>query len=288
MADRRADEPEQAGDIAAVKGRLNELCIDDWASKITRMARDLHLPQPALWKILRGDQPPNAQLFMALASHTTVNVHWVITGRGPHHLEGKAGVVRGDAVARPHVPVAREFLPGPWRQYPGLLDEAAVDPLAILTPTQYWVRVRKTDPVIHIKDEELAPGDWLLFETDPVRFPPADELDYRLVVIPGAVRGVKGPRLARVESVEGEMVTVDTFDLGRIDPSQVEEEIVVRELPGGNYHAFRRLVRKAQPGKGGKKGTPRRPLRPDEEEYIPLDLKYGDLLAVCVLSIRPR
>ena len=51
--------------------------------------------------------------------------------------------------------------------------------------------------------------------------------------------------------------------------------------------AIRRPVLKAQPGKGGKRGTPRRPLHPDEEEYIPLDLEYSDLLAVCVLSIRP-
>src|SRR5439155_23923010 len=117
--------------------------------------------------------------------------------------------------------------------------------------------------------------------------PPIDGLDYRLVVVPGAARGVKEPRLARVESVEDGTVFVDTFDLGSIDPSQVEEEIVVRELPGGSYHAFRRPVLKAQPGKGGKRGTPRRPLHPDEEEYIPLDLEYSDLLAVCVLSIRP-
>jgi hypothetical protein len=120
------------------------------------------------------------------------------------------------------------------------------------------------------------------------RFPPADALDYRLVVVPGAARGVKGPRLARVESVEDGTVYADTFDLGRVDPSQVEEGIVIRELPGGDYHTFRRRVLKARPGRGGRKGTPRRPLHPGEEEYFPLDLKYGDLLAVCVLSIRPR
>ena len=116
------------------------------------------------------------------------------------------------------------------------------------------------------------------------RFPPADALDYRLVVVPGAARGVKGPRLARVESVEDGTVYADTFDLGRVDPSQVEEEIVIRELPGGNYNTFRRRVLKARPGRG----TPSRPLHPGEEQYFPLDLKYGDLLAVCILSIRPR
>ena len=65
-------------------------------------------------------------------------------------------------------------------------------------------------------------------------------------------------------------------------------QAVIRRLPAGNEHEFRRRVLKAQPGRGGRKGTPRWPLHPGEEEYIPLDLEYGDLLAVCVLSIRPR
>src|SRR3954454_9822110 len=66
MAGRRASEPEQEGEVGAVKGRLNELCEYDWDGKVTRMAKDLEMPQPALWKILRGDQPPNAQLLVAL------------------------------------------------------------------------------------------------------------------------------------------------------------------------------------------------------------------------------
>jgi hypothetical protein len=86
------------------------------------------------------------------------------------------------------------------------------------------------------------------------RLPPADALDFKLVVVPGAARGVKGPRLARVESVEDGTVYADTFDLGRVDPSQVEEEIVIRELPGGNAHEFRMPVLKAQPGRGGPEG----------------------------------
>jgi hypothetical protein len=271
----------------AIKGRLREVCETDWGGNLNRMAKALHMPQPALWKILRGDQPPNAQLLVALAKRTTVNVHWVVTGRGPRRLDGAAGVLRGDAVVRPRVPVAKAVLPGRPQQHRDMLGDESLDPLA-LTPTQYWLQVRKSDPITRIKDEQVNAGDWLLFEADPARFPPADDLVGKLVVVPGSVRGSKEPRLAAVETVEDDRLTVDTFDLGRIDPSQLEEETVIRELPDGKLHAFRRPVLKAQPGKGGRRGTPRRPVHEHELYYNPLGVRSEDLLAVCVLIVRPR
>src|SRR4051812_28719413 len=80
---------------AAIKERLRDLLQTRWGGKLSRMASELHLAQPALWKIVNGDQPVNAKVLVAIAAYTTFNLHWLTTGQGPRSLEGDAALLNG-------------------------------------------------------------------------------------------------------------------------------------------------------------------------------------------------
>ena len=110
---------------------------------------------------------------------------------------------------------------------------------------------------------------------------PRDDAQIAADVLAAAdLRGVDSHGVARLRTY------FDMLALGRINPKANIR--VIRELPGGNFHTFQLPVLKAQPGKGGLRGTPRQPLHPDELGHHTLSATCGDLLAVCVLSVRLR
>jgi hypothetical protein len=271
----------------AIKKRLQELARERWEGKLAGMARALHLPQPAVWKMVQGDQPVNAQLLMALARHAKVNLNWLVSGRGPRYLEGAAAVLGGAAVARPRLPVARKPLPGPPGEHAGLLADPPVDPLeGVFRPTQYWLRIGESDAVVRHQEEQLRPGDWLLLETDRACFLPERAMLGELVVVACPDPAPREARLARVEESSEAGLAVDTFDLG-VDPALLDEEIVLRLRPGRELQAFRRtVVREETTGRGGRRFSRTRPARADEVVHELLGVRYEDILAVCVLQVR--
>jgi hypothetical protein len=272
----------------AIKERLREVCRDEWGGNLTRMANALGMTQPALWKIVHGSQPLNAQLILALATHTNVNLHWVLLGEGPRTSEKDAALLRGKAVVLPKVPVASRPLPGSPQKHKELLTRGACGPLeSRLSPSQYWLEIKVTDPIVRWKDEQVLPGDWLLIETDRVRFPREADMEGKLVIILFGVPDEERPTLGRVEMVHEDGLDVDTFDLG-IDPSRVEEELVTRKLPNGKYLTFpRKYIR--EPGGATHSRQPHsRPVSEDDLYYNIPSVEYRELLGVCVLSVRPR
>jgi hypothetical protein len=168
--------------------------------------------------------------------------HWLVTGRGPRFLEGEDDLRSGQAIVRPKVPVAKELLPGRPSDHPNDWDEPSSDPLGVLTPTQYWLEVKRSDFIVRHKEQQIRPGDWLLLETDPLRFPSQDSIDGKLVVVPGSFQGKsRAPELARVMDVGDDRLEVVRFDLG-IDPALLEEEIVLRRQRDGSYRGQTRKV----------------------------------------------
>jgi hypothetical protein len=271
---------QEQGTDAAIKERLRELSKTRWDGNLAQMARALRLPQPALWKMVNGEQPPSAKLLMALVEHTDVNPHWLVTGQGPRFLEGEAALRRGEKVVYPKAPVARQLLSGRPDAHPDLLDDRPSDPLGVFTPTQYWAQVKESDPIVRHKEERVKSSDWLLLETDPARFPPLDQMKGKLVV----VQGRKGPSLARVQDVGMSRLGIILFDL-RIDPSLLEEEIVIRPLPDGKLDAFTRKVLKERPRREGRRAGRRRDLHPEELLYGLVTVNRARVFAVCVLRV---
>jgi hypothetical protein len=289
MARRKTKSTQHGIEAADIKQRLRQLCESDWDSNLKRMAEDLHLQQPALWKMVAGEQPPNAQLLIALAEHTALNLHWLITGQGPRYLKDAAAVLRGQGIARPRLPVVRQVLPGPPEQHRDLWMDQVPDVLeGIFTPTQYWLELSASELIVGIKEEEIRAGDWLLMEGDKARFPPQDKMEGQLVVAMIDSLDGRTARLARVSiALEGDNLDVDIFHRD-IDPATLEEEIVVRTMPGGKLRAFKRQVACMTVKKLGLEFEKRRPVKKEELLPIDFDVKRDDLLAVCILTVRRR
>jgi hypothetical protein len=277
--------PQEPNSDTMVKERLQELVRTRWQYSLSKMAQALRLPQPGLWKIVKSDLPLNANVLVALARHTDVNIHWLVTGHGSPFRDGEAALLSGDAIVRPKVPVAKQLLPGRPSGHPNDWEEPTFDPLGVLSPTQYWVDVKRSDPIVRYKEEQVRLGDWLLLETDPLRFPPQDSIDGKLVVVPGSFQGKsRAPELARVLDAADDCLEVERFDLG-IDPSLLDEEIVLRKRRDGKFHLVIRKVLGEQP-----KAKGRRPKRDQVVDPTVLLnniqwVKYADLLAVCVLRM---
>lgn len=287
MTEKRKQGSRRLDATTAMAQRLSEVARSKWDGNISRMARELGIPQPAVWKMVNGKQPLSSQLLIALVQRSMVNLHWLLSGKGPRFLEGAAANLRGQAVVRPAIPVAAQVLPAPPAACQNLLADQATDPInGVFTATQYWIEIKKTDAVAQRKDEQLMPGDWLLLETDPACFPPQHKMEDRLVVVPCSGQDSTEPKLARVEEVDDEDVLhVDTFDLG-IDPSLLSEEIVVRRVPGDKLVAFQRDVVREVVERGSRKFELRREATEEELSPWPVPVRYADLLAVCVLRVR--
>jgi hypothetical protein len=255
------------------------------------MARDLDFPQPALWKTLVGGQAVNTRLLVALAARTSVNLHWLTTGRGPRYLEGEAAVRRGQGVIRPTVPVAKELLRGPTNEQPDRLFDPSTDPLGeVLRDTQYWLSVNSSSPIIREKDEQIRAGDWLLFETDRTKFPALDEAENQLVVVPASATDSDSPLLGRVEGVDEDRGSLDVELFGPTgDRSEPEEEIVIRRLPDGTFHTFaRHVVWEESKGRKGRRFRRQRAATFCEQEPDVREVEYAAILAFCVLQMRRR
>jgi transcriptional regulator with XRE-family HTH domain len=273
--------------FGGIKARLKELCRKDHGDNLADLARALGLRQPTLWKMVSGNQQPSTALLMALA-RKGVNLHWLLEGRGPQRLEGADALLRGGVAIVPRVPVAPKLLDrGPSGDGGQRLGREAGPLEGIFSPTQYWIQVTEADPVTRHTDAQLVPGEWLLLECDPKRFPRESHLEGKFVVVPGSVTDKSKPSLARVEEVDEERLWVDNFDRG-IDPSLLHEEFVIRLLPGNKLQASRRHVVRETAESGSRRFERLRELRADELCPSLLPVKFGDILAVCVLSVRSR
>jgi hypothetical protein len=290
MAKQRADQ-KAAPKVADMRLRLHFIAEDKWGGVLTRMAEDLDYPQPALWKTLAGGQSVSARLLVALATYTSINLHWLTTGKGPRYLEGEAAVRRGQGVIRPRVSVAKEVLPGPSRANTDLLHDSSSDPLGdVLSDTQYWLKVSSYSSIIRKKDEQIKAGDWLLLETARTSFPPIDKAQNQLVVVPASATDTDSPLLGRVRDVDEDRGILDVELFGPTgNRPEPEEEIVIRHLPGGKLHAFSRyVVWEESTGRKGRRFRRKRAATIRDFEQDLTQVEYAAILAFCVLQLRRR
>lgn len=263
-----------------ITSRLVKVVNALWGGVLSHMARDLHLPQPMIWKTVKGKQAVSGQLLVALARLTHVNLHWLIHGVGPMTLEVD-GVHSG---AR----VVDGLLPGTPDAHPHRFLPDADHPLASgFVKSQYWVRVKQSDPVARAKTVGVEPGDWLLLETDPQRFPSEDEMEDKLIVIPTA--GHSGePELGVVETVGELTLSVHTFDLAAALGETIKEEIALRQKPDGKWELEQREFVEVVVKHRGRSYRTRREPTLAELAPMPVPVRYQDVLAVCVLTARSR
>jgi transcriptional regulator with XRE-family HTH domain len=212
--------PELAARIALLSRTL-------WGGNRSKMAKDLGVSQPVLWRVLEGQQPPPGSLVESIARHQDVSLAWLFRGDGDPS-ERRSAENRA-------VPIAKAALPGSPADFKGLLSGecCALPPPA---PSRYWLELGVSEPLLRA-GLQLRPRDLLLIETDQRWFPEPEGLFEDLCVVRFDVRGQKKRKLGRVSHVQGSddegpsRIEVDTFDL-RPDPRSIESRVIVRNVHG--------------------------------------------------------
>ena len=150
-------DPETSG------GRIAILLRDVWGGNQRKMAEDGGVSQPAISKVVRGDQPPGRRLLELVAADPKVNPDWVLRGVGGPTPAPAPESTGGDWM----VPVAGCILPGHPRRHAALLTGARL-PVATFyrSESRYLLAVQSGDPVVPAEGERVDPGDHLLMEAD--------------------------------------------------------------------------------------------------------------------------
>jgi len=273
MQERDADET-PAADIQLVGARFKEFFDGDpeLRGSQSALAKKLGVSQPAISRVAAGEQLPSGKLILALTKHTRLNLDWLFTGRGDKLLAEGGGSVK--------VPVADRPLPGAPEQHRDLLNEEYLAGCGVsLTPSMYWLRVQRNDPITGAADQKIRPGDLILLETDRSRFPKVDQIFQELWVVRLKIKGEIQHRLAEVTYTDGGRMDADTFDLGEFN-NQMQEEIIIRWKRGEKPEV---LTGYCDPGKTTGRMKPRKPpVIPRSEPSI----KEENLVARKVLIIR--
>lgn len=144
-------------------GRISILLRDVWGGNQRKMAEDVGVSQPAISKVVRGDQPPGRRLMELVAADPKVNPEWVLRGVGGPTPAPAPESTGGDWM----VPVAGCILPGHPRRHAALLTGARLPVAAFYrSESRYLLAVQPGDPVVYAEGERVAPGDHLLMEAD--------------------------------------------------------------------------------------------------------------------------
>ncbi len=275
MPNNRPDDVESKEAIKTVGERFKLYLDREWHGNQSALALHLGISQPAISRVAAGEQLPSGKLLLALGQKTNLNLGWLFSGSGLM-LSGSGAAV---------LPVADQPLAGPPAEHQHLLSEETVPGCSVAcSPSQYCLRVRRTDAVAREKFYKLQADDLILLETDRASFPALDQIYQELWIVRIKTRDGWQYRLAEVSHQDGDWLSADTFD--EIEPDDEREEVIVlRRLPGGKYEGDTRLFKHANK-KGGRRNTARRvsiePISPDYRHGI----KEENLIARKVVIIR--
>jgi len=254
--------------------RVKRLLQNRWNGSRSALAKALHMSVTSVIKVVTGQQQPGRQLLTAIVKNSDVNATWLLTGRGsPYTSVG--------------IPVVNQVVPGPSLEHAQLLTDQRLPDLGNLyRPTCYWLKMAKGDAMVREKGCKLQAGDLLLLETDKAFFPPVEELWDSLCAVQVPKANPPVYKLAEVSYYgpspeNAATLSADTFDHG----PRVITETVVREYPDGEMKAFKRRVREA-PGTGSRKPREAVPVHHPGSHYH-LQITYADIVAVCILMVRP-
>jgi hypothetical protein len=201
------------------------------------MARAIGFSHAAVGQVVSGAKPPGGRMLKAIVEKLGVDAGWLLEGKG-EPFGAKAEV----ADAAVWMPVRDRLLAEPL---PRELSNRTVVGPGYRPSTQYWYRLRATEPVLDVRPLGFRKGDLLLMETDPARFPAEEHLTDRLCAVKSAP-GVEPPvKLGAVEFYPGDYeepgsLGVDTFE-GR--GKGLVREFVVRTHPDGKVETVERLCK---------------------------------------------
>jgi hypothetical protein len=236
------------------------------------LAEALGLSHTAVLKVV-GGRPPGHKFITAAVEHVGVNPNWLVAGQGAPFQ---------DAAGAQHIPVglpiARTPLPGPPQRHPDLLTGVMKEDAGVTySPSRYWLRLARSQPLLRDSARGFRWGDFLLMEADRTRFPRERAFYNELCVL--RVDPKKPLQLASVtyhtdtdpDDLPGKL-TADFFDVP--DSSSCREE-VYSHLPGGEIrHEVRRLRR--APFRDGERLVP----VDRNGESNPSKVSYSHVLAV--------
>lgn len=274
MARKRKKPGEQSGEGWETADRVRWLLETHWKRSRSEMATAIKMSVTGLIKVVTRQQQPGRQLLTAIVSNSDVNPMWLLTGQGPPFTSGG-------------LPVADEVLPGPPARYPHVLTDRKVDHLRdLFSPSRYWLRLRRSEPVTQMKGMNIQANDLLLLETDRALFPPREQLRLKLCVVTIEKGDQCRLTLAQVmyhdpDYEEGrEWIEADTFER-----PQVTTLTIVEDSPGEPMRVFKRLISHEKPKKPGRLRR-RTPLSASDTRRTLTSICYDDIVAVCVLLVR--
>src|SRR5207247_1243130 len=88
------------------------------------------------------------------------------------------------------LPVTATLLPGPPLEHQGLLTRGWLDVRTqLFRPTQYWLVLLHTEPILRVPVRGFCVADHLLMETDRANFPRPENLFGHLCIIKSGPSG---------------------------------------------------------------------------------------------------
>jgi hypothetical protein len=238
--------PRDEDDLQAVAGRFKVFL--DWHCRGNQsvLAKQLGLSQPALSRVIAGEQLPSGRLLLALTTKTPLDPAWLLVGSGTM-LRGESGSsgapTAGGGV---QVPVACRPLPGPPAEHPGLLRYLRLRGCIIVpTATQYFLQVSGNDPITNAEYLKVKKDDLILLETSRSLFPEPQEIFEELWVFRCGAGSDIQYRLAEASTLGGNSIEADPFDW-EVARARSQTEIVLRPLPDGKFTGHTRYLPREQ------------------------------------------
>lgn len=250
------------------------LLMTRWQGNRSAMARATGVTHTAIAKVVTDQQEPGRRLLAKIAAAADVSADWLLTGHGPPYTPAA-------------IPVADRALPGaPHEHTADLVDEKVEGLPDLYTPSRYWLKVKRGEPVLKDPEQKVKAGDLLLLESSRDSLPKPPDLWQTLCVI----------RLPRSEPPQFKVAVVDYVERSEGDPEHLEADVfalegelikqtIVEESPTGDLRAYSRLVRREK-SEGPREFTGTRPVHHLDPALFPLRIKYADVVAVCILVVR--
>lgn len=252
-------------ELRVIADRIQRVYERVFGGNQSRMARSLSLSQPVVSRVLSGRQLPSRRMIEALASHPAVNSEFLLGGHGDPEAKPSPVPTEG-------LPVAVCPLPGLPAHYRQFLTGQYVTCCDLVTDTRYLVEITPASSLAQSPELCIAPGDWLVIETDPVALRVPALLDGRLCLVAPRTGNRKDVDFVRVRVAYG------TGALFGTPIGAVQAEIP----PRTGVHRHRGLVFDEPPAK------PSRPKTAEKrDEYGSHRLSFEEIVGV-VVELRRR
>jgi hypothetical protein len=231
-----------------------------------KMAAATGMSQPQISLVVRGLRAPGKKLLSALARDPRVNALWVLDGTGQPFAEAEQPAPHGGVVLQ----VMRDVLSGPVADHADLRTGLTLDWTGLVRPTMYLLQVAMYDPIANVPALRIAPGDYLLLETDPARW------RANLNLLAGRVCAIR-----RANVAGGRVVLARVYPAGErgglafdtVDPGHAHEAQAQAQWEKEFQERFGPRPRRI----AGSRRAPRQP---------PPVLDVADVVAYCVAVLR--